>query len=602
MKLRHKILFILLAFSLVATVVMDLVRASILRAGLQSLAGERLQMESALIAGELGPALFSPGADLHALVRKIGSQLGARVSLLDRTGVLLADSEMPAAEMPSDRSERDRPEVRDALDRGMGSSTRFDRATGRSVSYFARLVHGTDGQILCLRLAVRAGTLEEGGGSLRVVANVMVISAFLIMTALAYHLARGALRPLEVMARAADEAASGGSTRSLAGMGGGPDLTALGSSIDRMRRALVARISDLGQEQKLRDTVLSGMREGLLVVDVNRKVILANSAIRSSMALGSGGLSGRTLAEVVRDPDVGSAFARTLADREEHRCQVEIAFPAERVFELLVEPLDAEDGRPLGAIGLFVDVTRLQALERIRSTFISDLSHEIRTPLASAGAALETLQDLNDMTEEERARFFAILKRNVERIRALLEDLTDLSRIETGSITLEPEPIELSEVVREVLASLSGMAARSAISLTCDIPADLRIRADHRRLDQILMNVVENAIKFNKRSGQVHVRAQAENGEVRIRVEDTGEGIPEAEREKIFLRFYRVDRSRSREAGGRGLGLAIVKHLMRLHEGSVHVEERPGGGTIMVLTFPRKLNGILVPRGPRRDA
>ncbi len=594
MRLRHRILALLLGFSVVAVVAADLAQRSGLRASIPSLVRERLEVESELIAGEARADLLAEGADAHAVARRLGSRLGARVTLFDRDGAVIADSRVPAGDGAAPGIERDSPEVREALRRGTGISTRFDAEEGESVSYFARVVHGADGRALCLRLGVGIGALEDEGSASRLRADLALLAILAGLVALVHVLTRRALEPLHRMAQAADDVARGDSARSLSGSGNGHELTALGSSLDRMRRALLARIAGLVEEQKVRDTVLSGMSEGLLVVDVSRRVLLANAAIRRAMALGEGDLTGRSLAEVVRDPDVGGAFARTLAERREHRCRVDIDLPAERTFELLVEPLVGEDGAPLGAIGLFVDVTRLQALERIRSTFVSDLSHEVRTPLASIGAAVETLADGEDMTAEGRARFLAILKRNVERIRVLLEELTDLSRIETGSVRLELETLAPEDCVREVLASLAGMAEPGGLSLTMDVPSDLRMRADRRRLDQILMNVVENAIKFNRPSGQVHVSARTVDGGIRMRVEDTGEGIPEAEREKIFMRFYRVDRSRTREAGGRGLGLAIVKHLVRLHGGSVSAEERPGGGTAIVLTFPAS--------GPAPDA
>lgn len=586
MKLRKKILLILLAFSLLATGLTDLVTSAVLRSNLRQMAADRLKLESDLIVRQLGHRLLSGDTDISRFVREIAADLNARVSLIDHNGIVLADSEVPDADLPALDNHINRPEIQEALARGVGMSDRESRTLGVRLTYFARTLHQPAGGTDIIRLAVPTRSLEAGMGRLRFLSALMVLAGFLMMSALAWAHFRQVLRPVERIARAADRMASGGYEKSLEGVRGGVEIQGLAASIDRMRRALLDRIGQLAEQHRLLDTVLSGMSEGLLVVDTSRRVMLANAAIRRSLGLGDADLTGRLMAEVIRDPIVGEAFTRTLEDREECRRRVELAFPSERIFELLVEPLDSPDGEALGAIGIFVDVTRLLALEQVRTTFVADLSHEMRTPLASVQAAIETVEDDAGMDEAERQRFFGILRRNVQRIRSLLEDLTDLSKIETGAIPLEIETIPVADLVRDVLASLRSQAEPAGVTLTSDVSPELRLRADRRRLDQILLNVIENAVKFNRPGGFVRVASELSGEKIRIRVEDSGDGIPPADREKVFQRFYRVDRSRSRAAGGRGLGLAIVKHLMRLHGGSVHAEERPGGGTAMILTFP----------------
>ena len=587
MSLRHRLLAILAGFSIAATLVMDQVGSSILASAVRRIAGERLERESDLLARQLAPLYFGDPATLDRRAREAASDLAVRVTIVDGTGKVISDSSVPAADLPSVENHLQRPEIQQALARGAGKAERLSGTLGERHSYFARAIHGPDGRTGVLRLSLPTAELEAGVGTLRVLASLTVMASFLVLTALAYLLIGRVVRPMERIARAADRVASGGYEHSLAGSGGrGREVQALAASMDRMRRALLERVAQVAEQHKLLDTVLAGMREGLLVIDTNRRVILANAAIRRVLALGDAELAGRMMAEVIRDPEVGEAFSSTLTRRQMSRRRVDLAFPMERSFELVVEPLDAPDGEPVGAIGIFVDVTRLLALEQVRSTFVADLSHEMRTPLASIHAAIETIEDDRTMSEEERERFFGILRRNVERIRALIEDLTDLSRIETGAIPLDPESITLAEIVREVLGSLQSQAAEHGVTLVSKVTPDLRLNADRRRLDQILMNVVENAVKFNRPGGSVELSSELAGQEIRIRVADTGEGIPVADRERVFQRFYRVDRSRSRAAGGRGLGLAIVKHLMRLHGGTVHAEDNTGGGTVMVLTFP----------------
>lgn len=592
MRLRHRLLLVLIGFSVIATVVMDQAGTAVLRANMRRSSIHRLHRESELIVRLLGTKITSPSTDLSSLVRNIAADLAVRVTVVDPSGVVVADSEVADENLSDLDNHLHRPEIQEALARGSGSSERFSDTLGFSLTYYAVTLHSFGDRTGILRLSLPTARLEEGIGSLRVTFDLMVLGSFLALTGLAYVVIGRVLKPMETIARAADRVASGAYERSLAGSRGGPEIQALAASMDRMRRVLLERIAQLAEQHRLLDTVLSGMSEGLLVVDSSRRVILANGAIRRALALEDTDLEGRLMAEVIRDPIVGETFGRTLEDHLECRRRVELTFPAERVFELLVEPLETPDGESVGAIGIFMDVTRLSALEQVRSTFVADLSHEMRTPLSSVHAAIETLEDDGGLTGEERARFLEILRRNVERIRSLLEDLADLSRIETGAIPLELEPVTLSQVVAEVLNSLQSKAGAAGVSLSSQVDPGLRLQADRRRLDQILINVVENAIKYNRPGGHVKVLGSIGEGGITVRVEDSGEGIPPDQRERVFQRFYRVDRGRSREAGGRGLGLSIVKHLMRMHGGTVRAEDGLRGGTAMVLTFP--------PPAPRR--
>ena len=587
MRLRHSLLLILLGFSLVATAAMDLVGGLMLHAAMRRQATEHLLRESEFLVRHLGHELTLPGEDLPVLVGSLASALDVRVTIVDPEGVVIADSDVPTHELADLDNHGDRPEIREALDRGTGSSERMSATLGVSLSYLARALHGPGGSAGVLRLALPTSRLEKGAGSLRLTYDVMALGALLLLGGLAYLLTGRALRPMEKIARAADRAASGGYSKSLARTAGSVEIQALGASMDRMRKALLQRIEELAGQHRMLDAILSGMSEGLLVVDSGRRVILANAAIRRSLGLGESHVEGRMMAEVIRDPVVGGAFMTTLEERKECRRPVDLTFPSERSFELLVEPLDSPEGGAPWAIGIFVDVTRLKALEQVRRTFVADFSHEMRTPLASVQAAIETIEDDSGMAEADRSHFFEILRRNLDRIRGLLEHLTDLSSIETGAIPLHRESVILSDVVLDVLASLQTSARSAGVRLTSTVPEDLRIEADRRRLDQILLNVIENAIKFNRAGGSVEIGATLDGDRIRVRVVDSGPGIPAAERDRVFQRFYRMDRSRSgATTPGRGLGLAIVKHLMRLHSGTAHAEDGPAGGTSIVLTFP----------------
>ncbi|HXI02870.1 MAG TPA: histidine kinase dimerization/phospho-acceptor domain-containing protein, partial [Candidatus Saccharimonadales bacterium] len=475
MTTRHRILLGLLAYCLLATVAADMAGTALFRSRIRALATDRLQVESALLVRRLGPALEDPSANLQALVTDIAADLRLRLTVMGPQGTVLADSSVPASQLGEMDNHLDRPEIREARETGSGHSSRQSATLGVSMSYFARSLQGPGGRIGFLRLAVPTADLEAGLPAMRLTADLMVLGVLMAGSLLVYLLSLRVLRRVHWLTRTAGRIASGAHDLPATTLGGGPDIEALGAAMDRMRRALLDRIAELTGQHEMRDAVLAGMREGLLVVDTQRQVILANAALGEYLDLRGTPPAGRHLAEVIRDPLVFDAYKRTLEEREECRPRVELSFPAERIFDLLVEPLDTPDGKPLGAIGIFLDTTRTQVLERVRRTFVSDLSHEMRTPLASIAAAVETLEEAGPLSAEENANLLAILTRNVARLKALLEDLTDLSKIETGAITLDPEPVVLAEMVGDVFVSLGALAEAAGVRLLSEVPRDLRI-------------------------------------------------------------------------------------------------------------------------------
>ena len=338
---------------------------------------------------------------------------------------------------------------------------------------------------------------------------------------------------------------------------------------------------------KLFEATMSGMREGLLVVDSDMRVVASNAAAYQLFALSEETLQAQRLTELTRNPAIYGAFSEALKGEERSGVKVETHDPDRRVFDLRVVPLMAGDGRVVqGAIGVFFDITKLERLEHVRQEFLSNVSHELRTPLTAILAFVETLE-AGGIDDQDNQRFLAIIRRNATRMNSLIDDILELSAIEAGNIEVQTEETKLQPIVNDVITSLAAGASINKVVLENKVADDVTVFADPRRLDQMLTNLVYNAIKFNREGGQVIVRH--ENGSRdRIFVEDTGEGIPAQHLQRLFERFYRVDRARSRELGGTGLGLAIVKHLARAHGGEVTVESRLGEGSSFAIELPRK--------------
>lgn len=339
---------------------------------------------------------------------------------------------------------------------------------------------------------------------------------------------------------------------------------------------------------KLFEATMSGMREGLLVVDRDMRVVSSNASARRHFSLPEGELDTQRLTQLTRNPAIYGAFSEALQGNERSGVKVETYGERRRIFDLRVVPLGGgEAGKPQGAIGVFFDITRLEQLERIRQEFLSNVSHELRTPLTAIIAFVETLESDALEESENSRRFLSIIRRNAERMQSLIGDILELSAIESGRVRVNPKEISLASLVNDVVASLTTQAAGRNVTLINEVGPEEKVIADARRLEQMLTNLVDNAIKFNREGGIVRVRYE-ENSRSRILVEDSGEGIPAQHLDRLFERFYRVDRARSREMGGTGLGLAIVKHLARAHGGDVRVQSRLGEGSVFAIELPRE--------------
>ncbi len=360
---------------------------------------------------------------------------------------------------------------------------------------------------------------------------------------------------------------------------------------------------------KLFEATMGGMREGLLVVDKDMRVVASNAAAHGLFNPARGKLETQRLTELTRNSAIYGAFLDALNGVERTGVKVETHGPERQVYDLRVVPLEMSNGSSRagrgvdargegsmaaeGALGVFIDITRIERLEHVRQEFLSNVSHELRTPLTAILAFVETLEAGAIDDAESAHRFLAIIRKNAGRMNELIGDILELSAIEAGNVTVRREQVELKPVVNDVISSLATKSESQGVSVVNAVAPGTTVFADARRLEQMLTNLVENAIKFNREDGSVTIRF--ERGESapgknpardKIIVEDTGEGIPAQHLVRLFERFYRVDRARSREMGGTGLGLAIVKHLARAHGGEVTVSSELGKGSTFTIELP----------------
>jgi two-component system phosphate regulon sensor histidine kinase PhoR len=373
------------------------------------------------------------------------------------------------------------------------------------------------------------------------------------------------------------------------------------------------QISITEDSNRLLAGVLATMREAVIIVDSRMRVALFNdaaalvfrmpkveaggAAVQSAGKDASVGRKGSDdptlsfslpesnreyrLTDVTRDPAINATFSRVLANKVPAELKVEMADRNQRSFQLNIAPL----GKDL-AVGIFFDITQLEKLERVRREFFANLSHELRTPLTAMLACSETL--INGAADDpaNRMRFLETLHKHAKRMSELISDISDLSAIESGQVELSLKPVRLRAAVAEVLTLVESRLTDSGISFSVTVPESTVVHADRTRLEQILYNLIENAVKFNRPGGSVNVSAEENGGEVCVIVQDTGVGIPASDLPRVFERLYRGDKSRSRKTAGTGLGLAIVKHLVHAHGGELSVSSELGHGSRFTFTIP----------------
>jgi two-component system phosphate regulon sensor histidine kinase PhoR len=331
--------------------------------------------------------------------------------------------------------------------------------------------------------------------------------------------------------------------------------------------------------------VTKNLREGILIVGRDMTIASYNDLAQSIIPRLNGSPERRRLSEAIRDLSVHEAFDKALTVGAFSEVKLENFGPERKAFDLRVAPLEVGSGRQ--AIGIFYDITELERLEKVRREFLSNVSHELRTPLTSIIAFVETLEDGALEDEAHNRQFLNVIRKNAHRMHRLIDDILELSSIEAGKINVEPREVQLFPLVREVSVNLAAKAKDKKIVINNEIDSETRVRADAFRLEQMLTNLVDNAVKFNRERGEVSIRHERHNGSDLIHVTDTGEGISEQHLPRLFERFYRTDKARSRELGGTGLGLAIVKHLARLHGGEVTVVSEAEKGSVFTIELPR---------------
>jgi two-component system phosphate regulon sensor histidine kinase PhoR len=547
---------------------------------------------AAVAHDEAGAALQSgSAASPQEFAVRVARSTGARVTLIAPDGRVLGESERGPADLAALENHADRPEVRTARAGRQGRDLRRSSTIDAPLLYVAVPVRA-DGRIVgILRLALPLSAVTASYATLHQVMLAGGAVTLLVALGIGIFVAGRVTRPVVEMQSIARQMSEGSflvraPTRST------DEIGTLGRSLNVMAGRLREKIGDLEQEQAKVTAILDAMVEGVIAVDGQEHILLMNERARMMFALSSARGEGKPFLEVIRNADLHEIFRAVHGGVEPVALRREITLTSPpRILGVNAVRLATGGDRPgagSGVVMVLHDVTALRQLERVRTEFVANVSHELRTPLTAIQGYLETLLSGALEERENARRFLEIVLRHSERLGRLLNDLTDLSNIELGKVTLRREPVRVDDVVASVVGIIAPRAARSRVTVTAEVPPDLpEVSADRDRLAQVLINLVDNAVKYTPEGGSVTVTARrSDKLGIEVAVADTGIGIPPAELPRITERFYRVDKARSRELGGTGLGLAIVKHLVMAHGGELGIESEQERGTTVRFTLP----------------
>lgn len=524
-------------------------------------------------------------AAMETFHRRLGRSATTRLTVIDPTGRVLSDSEGDAASMENHAG---RAEVDAALKGGVGVATRFSTTIRTRTMYVAVPVIRDGAVAGVVRAALPVTATDALVSALNHRVALAAAAAALGVALLSIWTARRISRPLEHL-RATAERFAGGDLRARAADSTWVEMSSLATALNGMALALDERMRTVVQQRNELQAVLSGMVESVLAIDRAERVMSFNPAAARVFGLDPARDRGRSLYEIIRAPDVQRLALGVLQDGMPVEAAIEFDQGEQRFLRVRGSALLDAAGMRVGAILVFEDETTVRRLELVRREFVANASHELKTPITAIKGYVETLTDGACDDPAQAKRFLGIVARQADRLESIVNDLLVLSRVEheqDGTVVMR-QSVPLADLVQGAVQACAGAAGAKGMTVTVECPAELRVTVNARLVEQAVINLIDNAIKYSEPGQPLLVTGSATAEGVCLAVTDQGCGIAREHLDRVFERFYRVDKARSQELGGTGLGLAIVKHIAAMHHGRVAVESTPGKGSTFTIVLPR---------------
>ena len=530
--------------------------------------------------------------DIDTLTDSVGERLGVRVTVVNNKGIVLGDSELSGQMLRDVENHYKRSEIQDAINKGIGKRTRYSATLRKHMLYLAvpisiKYGHDTvkEETQWILRLAVPVTDIIYVERSIRNTIIIAMVGVFLIAVLIGYGMSVYISRPLVEMAAIARNMGEGDFTKKIF-VKTNDEIGDLADSLNSMAGKIKSHIDKITYDEARLQAVLSSMSEGVMVSDEKGNIMLMNPSIQK-LFLVDQPCEGKRPIEIIRNPAIQDIVDNVLRRKSRLTEEIFIHLPEEMVLQINGVPI-MRNAHCEGAILVFHNITELKKLENVRKDFVANVSHELRTPIASIKGYAETLLD-GALEDKNNAReFVEIIDDDSNRLAKLIDDLLELSSIESDKMKLNLYPLDFAFLVKKVSAILKNQIREKELNLKLKIPDNLpKLLADEVKLSQVILNLLDNAIKYTPRGAVITVSTIVQERFLRIDIADTGIGIPEQDLPRIFERFYRADKAHSRELAGTGLGLSIVKHIVQIHGGEICATSEIGKGTIFSFTIPK---------------
>lgn len=521
--------------------------------------------------------------DYNALAKTYSDTLSSdpRITVIDNLGNVLGESQTDYSSM---ENHLDRQEVQEALEGRIGEDIRFSDTLKMDFMYVAVPSSQTD---MIIRVSVPLDQLRRSDIQILLYSLIGMLAGLLLTSLLALRFSSDISKPLKNLTLAAKEIEDGNYSKRV-NVKEQDELGQLATAFNHMAGKLYKTVADLTDKNVQFDAILNSMTNCIVAVDHNLNVILINAVTEQLFDIRQENVLGRKLIEVIRNRQINEIMEKAVATNASVATELTMGAPEAGTFSIHASPIKPSDnmGPNSGGIISILDITTMKKLEKIRTEFVSNVTHELKTPLTSIRGFVETLRGGAISDTDIAPKFLEIIDIEAERLTMLINDILQLSEIENSSSDTNITRHDLTETLSEVVSVLQIPADKKGVTLNVSAAPKIMIKANRDRIKQMLINLIDNGIKYNRENGSVEIKAVKAEGRLVISVSDTGIGINPQHHDRIFERFYRVDKGRSRSMGGTGLGLSIVKHIVNMYNGDITLQSTPGKGTEFTIQLP----------------
>lgn len=578
-----KLYFLLLGFSLVPLVLIGFYASSMFKDSLIRNDTEILKVRTGLIKERIETSGLD-SADYYNFAARFDKLSNSRITIIGTSGKVLADSRENPSVMDN---HADRPEVIEALKNGFGVSERFSFTLKENFLYAAMPVYGTNADI---RFFLRAGYPLTGVENEAAAANraivLSVIFFALLISVTGYITLRGMLNPLNEIKKGAEKYAGGDYSNRIF-IPGESELKNIAESLNQMAKQLDEKLDIIGEQSNLQQAVLASMKEGVLAVDYDERILLLNKTAEDILGITDKTAQGKTLQEVIRISEIQKFFRKIVSEGNPQEAEIILQHEKDKFLQLSGTLLFDVDNKALGSLVVFNDISNLKHLDTIKKDLVANVSHELKTPITTIKGFIETLREGAIDDPKNAERFLNIIAKHIDRLNLIIDDLLILSKLEDRADEARSKDEKIFPVLHSVVEDYELKAAEKKISIEIICDEELRGSINKNLMEQAIGNLIDNAIKYSDKKTKIELDAHNDKNELIISVKDEGYGISDEHMPRLFERFYRIDKGRSREEGGTGLGLAIVKHIINAMNGTIEVVSTPGKGSKFTIRIPQ---------------